>query len=340
MYILALETTGKYGSAAVIDGAGNVFWSSSRGVMNHLKDIMMLTSDCIAQAGITVSQLTHVAASVGPGSFTGIRIGVTTARTLGQVLKIPCIAVSSLEAMALQGRMGMSVTDKELKVISSESHSSSGKSGEGDLTSVYSETKKTDTFASDDSGIYICPIINARRHQTYSGLWKNDGECIRSMLPEKQYMIEDLLSILREREENGNGLQDAKLSSESDCRPKPIGATPENGNYDGILSKDGISGDGMTDEMSDKRTSFLTYFVGDGIDAYESIIRMGLPEGSFLLAEETNRYQRADYVARIALRKALCGETVSYEKLLPNYMRKSEAEMRLESGTLSKKIHG
>ncbi len=340
MYILALETTGKYGSAAVIDGMGNVFQSSSTDVMNHLQDIMTLTSDCLAQAGITVSQLTHVAASVGPGSFTGIRIGVTTARTLGQVLKIPCIAVSTLEAMALQAGMWMSEADKGLKTMSSENLASPGKCSRCDSTSAQYKAKRNDSFTSDDSDIYICPIINARRHQTYSGLWRNEGDFIRPMLPERQYMMEELLTIIRGREENDNGMQDANSSAKNDSRPEYTGATVAYEPHCGIFSQGRISEDGMTDEMSGMRAPIFTYFVGDGIDAYENMIQMVLPEGSFLLADEANRYQRAEYVARIALRKALCGESVSYEKLLPNYMRKSEAEMRLESGTLSKKIHG
>ena len=43
MHILALETTGKYGSAAVIDQEGNCWMASSSDVMNHLKDIITLT---------------------------------------------------------------------------------------------------------------------------------------------------------------------------------------------------------------------------------------------------------------------------------------------------------
>ena len=76
-------------------------------------------------------------------------------------------------------------------------------------------------------------------------------------------------------------------------------------------------------------------FVGDGIDAYESEITSS---GAYLLADVEWRYQDAASVAKLALQKHERGETVSYDGLIPNYMRKSEAEMRLESGTLSSKI--
>ena len=160
MHILALETTGKYGSAAVIDQEGNCWTAASSDVMNHLKDIITLTEECLRNAGIEKTDLTHIGASVGPGSFTGIRIGVTTARTLGQVLDLHCVSVSTLEAMAYQGM-----------------ENSSGEK-------------------------YICPIINARRHQTYAGLWKATTDGPEPILPEKQYMIEDLMNEILHRRRN------------------------------------------------------------------------------------------------------------------------------------------
>lgn len=223
--------------------------------MNHLRDITLLSQDCCSQMGITPSELTHVAASVGPGSFTGIRIGVTTARTLGQMLDIPCIAVSSLESMAEQ------------------------------CFHHWTEGGTFPSGSSDGRVHWVCPIINARRHQTYAGFWQVKENGMEPALPEKQYMIEDLLSEIQKREG-------------------------------------------------------ITAFVGDGIDAYESIIRETLPEGKFLFAEKNVRYQNARFAAEIAARKALSGDVCSYEELLPNYMRKSEAEIRLEEGTLSKRIHG
>ena len=102
MKVLAIETTGKYGSASVIDDDGRVFSASSSEEMNHLRGMITLIDEAVREAGITKDELTHVAASVGPGSFTGIRIGVTTARIMSQMLGVPCIAVSTLEAMAVR----------------------------------------------------------------------------------------------------------------------------------------------------------------------------------------------------------------------------------------------
>ena len=75
MKILAIETTGKYGSASVIDETGRVFSAASSEEMNHLRGMITLIDEALREAGITKDELTHAAASVGPGSFTGRRAG-------------------------------------------------------------------------------------------------------------------------------------------------------------------------------------------------------------------------------------------------------------------------
>lgn len=74
---------------------------SSKEQKNHLKDLMPLIKDLLDSVQIHKSKLNYIAASIGPGSFTGIRIGVATARALAQVLDIPAVAVPTLDAVLL-----------------------------------------------------------------------------------------------------------------------------------------------------------------------------------------------------------------------------------------------
>lgn len=106
MYILALEATGPLGSAAVIDGDGRLFQRISKKEMNHLKELMPMASELIDELNISKNQLSAVASSVGPGSFTGIRIGVSSARAICQALQIPAIAVPTLDSFRLKCRDG------------------------------------------------------------------------------------------------------------------------------------------------------------------------------------------------------------------------------------------
>lgn len=102
MYILAIETTGPLGSVAIIDEKGKVNQMISGEEMNHLKDLMPMAQRLTAELGISPKDLSAVAASVGPGSFTGIRIGVATARALAQALEIPAIAVKTLDSFKVK----------------------------------------------------------------------------------------------------------------------------------------------------------------------------------------------------------------------------------------------
>ncbi|MBR5740133.1 MAG: tRNA (adenosine(37)-N6)-threonylcarbamoyltransferase complex dimerization subunit type 1 TsaB [Firmicutes bacterium] len=103
MYILAIETTGPYGSVALINEKNEILAHEfSRDHMNHLKDLMPMVEKIFAELGINGRDLSAIGCDVGPGSFTGIRIGVSTARALSQVWGIPCVRVSSLSSCLLK----------------------------------------------------------------------------------------------------------------------------------------------------------------------------------------------------------------------------------------------
>lgn len=102
MYILALETTGPVGSAALIDERGQITEAVSGEAMNHLKDLMPMAKRLLDQRDVCQGDLTAAAASVGPGSFTGIRIGVTSARAICQALDIPAISVPTLDSFKVK----------------------------------------------------------------------------------------------------------------------------------------------------------------------------------------------------------------------------------------------
>lgn len=102
MYILAIETTGPKGSVAIIDEQENVCLKISKEEMNHLKDLMPMAQQITDELGIRKSDITAVAASVGPGSFTGIRIGVASARTIAQALSVPAVSVPTLDSFKLK----------------------------------------------------------------------------------------------------------------------------------------------------------------------------------------------------------------------------------------------
>lgn len=106
MHILAIETTGPFGSVALIKNiSGKVTVESlyTKERLSHLKEIAPMIKELLDKEGLKPEELDYVAVSVGPGSFTGIRIGVTTARALCQSLDLPALKVGSIDLWAHEG---------------------------------------------------------------------------------------------------------------------------------------------------------------------------------------------------------------------------------------------
>lgn len=100
MRILALETSAKAVSAAVTED-GKVLCSGYQDTgLTHSRTLMPIVEAMLKNTGLTVRDCDAVAVAVGPGSFTGIRIGVSAAKGLAFAAGKPCAAVSTLEAMA------------------------------------------------------------------------------------------------------------------------------------------------------------------------------------------------------------------------------------------------
>jgi tRNA threonylcarbamoyladenosine biosynthesis protein TsaB len=108
----------------------------------HAEVITLFIDELIRQANITYNDLNAIAVSSGPGSYTGLRIGVSTAKGLCFSLDKPLIAIDTLEAMAA-----------------------------GVLDSKAFEP---------DAGMLLCPMIDARRMEVFTAIFNQDGQTIRS----------------------------------------------------------------------------------------------------------------------------------------------------------------
>ena len=100
MLILALETSAKAASVALHDGRQLLAECYQNTGMTHSQTLMVMAEDLLKQCGRTPGEVTHVAVAAGPGSFTGIRIGVAAAKGFGWGAELPVYGVSTLEAMA------------------------------------------------------------------------------------------------------------------------------------------------------------------------------------------------------------------------------------------------
>ena len=101
-YMLTIESSGTVAGASIFYKQRVIAVKSIDNGLTHSQKLMTCIDDVVKEAQIDKRQLEAVAVSNGPGSFTGLRIGVTTAKAIAQGLNIPVIPVNTLDAMACQ----------------------------------------------------------------------------------------------------------------------------------------------------------------------------------------------------------------------------------------------
>ena len=101
MKILAFETSAKAASVAITDNGKLLGESYQNTGLTHSQTLMVMAEDLLKACNLSVKDVQAVAVAAGPGSFTGVRIGVAAAKGFAWGAELPCYGVSTLEAMAL-----------------------------------------------------------------------------------------------------------------------------------------------------------------------------------------------------------------------------------------------
>ena len=112
--LLAFDTATPQVTVALHDGDDVVAEVVSDRTMKHGEQLAPLISDVLAEAGIVRQDLTAIAVGAGPGPFTGLRVGLVTARTLGFALEIPVYAACTLDVLAVEAVVSTSSTTKDI----------------------------------------------------------------------------------------------------------------------------------------------------------------------------------------------------------------------------------
>ncbi len=98
--ILYIETATDVCSVALSKGSEIIGLKEEAGGNNHAKHLLPFVDEVLKQAGVSMTEINGVAVSIGPGSYTGLRIGVSTAKGIAYTAGIPVMAVSTLESIA------------------------------------------------------------------------------------------------------------------------------------------------------------------------------------------------------------------------------------------------
>ena len=101
MKILAVDTSGPVCGVAVADDQHILSEMTVLNKRTHSTNLMPMIEETLQSAGLELADMDRIAVVIGPGSFTGIRIGVSTVKGLAHGAGKPCVAVDALEALAL-----------------------------------------------------------------------------------------------------------------------------------------------------------------------------------------------------------------------------------------------
>ncbi|WP_226001613.1 tRNA (adenosine(37)-N6)-threonylcarbamoyltransferase complex dimerization subunit type 1 TsaB [Paenibacillus sp. BJ-4] len=146
---LVLDTATTVMAAALMNGRELLGESNVYGERNHSVHVITELERLLGEEGLTRNDVDGIAVGVGPGSYTGIRIAVTAAKTLAWAWGIPVTSISTLHALAWGGwNRGVVIQEQEGK---SESVSESP--------------------AGVQAADWIVPVLDARRGQVYTGLF-------------------------------------------------------------------------------------------------------------------------------------------------------------------------
>jgi len=136
--ILGIETAASICSVALVKDGELLAIRESEGNREHSASLTGYIADVFSEAGLAYTQLDAVAVSMGPGSYTGLRIGVSSAKGLCYALDKPFIAIDTLKSLAWQALQLYMVKGKNME------------------------------------NILLCPMLDARRMEVYTAMFDKD----------------------------------------------------------------------------------------------------------------------------------------------------------------------
>lgn len=156
MKILGIDSSGMVASAAITADNILVAEFTVNNKQTHSQTLLPMIDQVIQMSGITLPEIDAIAIAAGPGSFTGLRIGASTAKGLGLALDKPIVSVPTLEGMAyrLAGSSGL-----------------------------------------------VCPMMDARRNQVYTGIYRVSADSLDVVVEQKAVDVREILQELGEYRE-------------------------------------------------------------------------------------------------------------------------------------------
>jgi tRNA threonylcarbamoyladenosine biosynthesis protein TsaB len=257
MRILAVDSSSMTGSAAILEDDRIIAECALSLQRTHSERLMPAIDWLFSQSGLSVDQIDLFAVSTGPGSFTGLRIGLGTIKGLAFALHKPAIGVSTLMGLAA-GVLAWNGT--------------------------------------------VITLIDARHQHVFAAGFRVAGSG------------------------HGGGHGSGIAGGIGEGADDGMGVTGSAGMPEYMASEAYCSVLELRDKIGHLKPPFL--FVGDGAIANQELLRTGFPESAF--GGRAAAAVRAGDIGRVALWRWNNDPMADPEMLTPNYLRLSEAEIKLE----------
>jgi len=174
--LLAFDTATPLVTVALHDGEDVVAERRSEQRMKHGEQLAPLIESVMTDAGIVRQDLTAIAVGVGPGPFTGLRVGLVTARTLALVLEIPVYGVCSLDVIAVEAAAGIGTdfvvaTDARRKEVYLASYDDQGRRLDGPEVVRPADAASDRPVAGEGGALYPDAFPDRRTPELPSAGW-------------------------------------------------------------------------------------------------------------------------------------------------------------------------
>ena len=168
MKILAIDTSSQICGVAILEDEKTIIELHNDDEKTHSVKLMPMIDEAFSTTGLTLDDINLLVCCIGPGSFTGVRIGIATIKSFADVKNIPVVGVTSLESLAYN------------------------------VACPYFENNLQNKASNFLSSIMICSLIDAKNDNVYAGLYSSENDdcsCIAMLTGN----INDIISSIKDK---------------------------------------------------------------------------------------------------------------------------------------------
>lgn len=179
MKILGIDTSSKRCTVCILKDNNVIVELHSNDEKTHSQTLMPLIDEMFKKTDLSLKDIDMLACCVGPGSFTGVRIGISTAKAFADVYNFKTFGVSSLEGLAYNIK-------EEISLLHTSSAAKTGSSPEN--------SKDCKDYTNQNISLIICSLIDAKNENVYYGLFDENYNKIEEL---STCSIDDLIDKLK-----------------------------------------------------------------------------------------------------------------------------------------------